>query len=197
MRRAFIVISVIFILMALYCVPGVAATVIVDPDTNYVTGIRSLVVELYGTFNVEFYYGSYTEIWGTGFDFPGNYAAVEAVCVALNDHATDPTIILHEGWGEGDSDLPAGEFHIPYENKPIIDDPGQIQVRTRVGSYSAPDPINYPDDKIWRNFGNRDRAKTQDTTYAKFSPVPIPGAVWLLGSGLVGLIVIRRKNNKS
>ena len=29
------------------------------------------------------------------------------------------------------------------------------------------------------------------------SPVPIPGAVWLLGSGLVGLIAIRRKGRKN
>ena len=28
------------------------------------------------------------------------------------------------------------------------------------------------------------------------SAVPIPGAVWLLGSGLIGLVGIRRKNNK-
>jgi hypothetical protein len=29
-----------------------------------------------------------------------------------------------------------------------------------------------------------------------FRVVPIPGAVWLLGSGLVGLVVIRRKFGK-
>jgi hypothetical protein len=28
------------------------------------------------------------------------------------------------------------------------------------------------------------------------SPVPIPGAVWLLGSGLVGLVVVRRRSKK-
>ncbi len=27
-------------------------------------------------------------------------------------------------------------------------------------------------------------------------PVPIPGAVWLLGSGLVGMVALRRKSNK-
>jgi hypothetical protein len=27
-----------------------------------------------------------------------------------------------------------------------------------------------------------------------YSPVPVPAAVWLLGSGLLGLIGIRRRN---
>jgi hypothetical protein len=32
--------------------------------------------------------------------------------------------------------------------------------------------------------------------YGNTSPVPIPGAVWLLGSGLVGLLAIRKKLKK-
>lgn len=32
-----------------------------------------------------------------------------------------------------------------------------------------------------------------DYLYYNYSPVPIPGAVWLLGSGLIGLVGIRRK----
>ena len=85
MRRAFMVIGMNIVFIALYCVPGVAATVIVD-GSNYVTEIRSLVVPSLGTFDVEFYNGSYAEIWGTGFDFSGKTAAedaVNAVCGAL------------------------------------------------------------------------------------------------------------------
>lgn len=33
------------------------------------------------------------------------------------------------------------------------------------------------------------------TSNFKFNPVPIPGAVWLLGSGLLGLMGLRRKKN--
>ena len=29
--------------------------------------------------------------------------------------------------------------------------------------------------------------------YAKVSSVPIPGAIWLFGSGLIGIVGIRRK----
>ena len=34
------------------------------------------------------------------------------------------------------------------------------------------------------------------TVGANVNPVPIPGAVWLLGSGLIGLIGLRRKFRK-
>ena len=33
---------------------------------------------------------------------------------------------------------------------------------------------------------------TATMTVTSISPVPIPGALWLLGSGLIGLIGIRR-----
>ncbi len=36
-----------------------------------------------------------------------------------------------------------------------------------------------------------------DASGATFAPVPIPGAVWLLGSGLIGLAGLRRKKNKA
>jgi len=35
-----------------------------------------------------------------------------------------------------------------------------------------------------------------DITFARVNPVPIPGAVWLLGSGLLGLVAIKRKFRK-
>jgi hypothetical protein len=47
-----------------------------------------------------------------------------------------------------------------------------------------------PDDPD-TNFYNADAR-----VYAKFAPVPVPAAVWLLGSGLIGLLGIRRKFKK-
>jgi hypothetical protein len=37
---------------------------------------------------------------------------------------------------------------------------------------------------------------TIGTTVTPINPVPIPGAVWLLGSGLLGLVGIGRKRLK-
>jgi hypothetical protein len=39
-------------------------------------------------------------------------------------------------------------------------------------------------------FGNLDAL---NNIYAKFAPVPVPAAVWLLGGGLVGLLGLRRR----
>jgi hypothetical protein len=184
MRRAFMAIAVNIVFIAFYCVPGLAATVVVNDD-NYVTEIRSLVVPSFGLYNVEFYYGTYAEIWGTGFDFPGNYAAVEAVCEALNAHETSPTLILYEDL-EGDPYSPFGAFYIPYEYNQI--NPAEV-VTLRMGQYVA-------SESRWRNFGDISRGIDQPTPYAKFSQVPIPGAIWLLGTGLIGIVGIRRKFKK-
>jgi len=44
---------------------------------------------------------------------------------------------------------------------------------------------------------NPNRASTGGTYYARISPVPISGAIWLLGSGLIVLVGFRRKCRKS
>jgi hypothetical protein len=57
------------------------------------------------------------------------------------------------------------------------------------------------DDSTWATFvldvatnGSNEGAKLDDVYFeGTFAPVPVPAAVWLLGSGLVGLIGIRRK----
>jgi hypothetical protein len=36
---------------------------------------------------------------------------------------------------------------------------------------------------------------TGSSPYDGFAPVPLPGAVWLLGSGLIGLVALRRRFN--
>ncbi|MDY7002311.1 MAG: VPLPA-CTERM sorting domain-containing protein, partial [Thermodesulfobacteriota bacterium] len=38
------------------------------------------------------------------------------------------------------------------------------------------------------------KAGVYNTAYAKTSGVPVPAAIWLLGSGLIGLVGLRRKN---
>lgn len=60
----------------------------------------------------------------------------------------------------------------------------------------------YLDGALWSNrFGTWDywpygdpNTDLQFETY--MNPVPVPGAVWLLGAGLIGLVTMRRKINK-
>jgi len=48
----------------------------------------------------------------------------------------------------------------------------------------------------WQSAGPDNGTIDTDMTFELMGPVPIPAAVWLLGSGLVGLVGIRRKFNK-
>lgn len=55
-----------------------------------------------------------------------------------------------------------------------------------IGNWYPGPPGNLPGSN-WRTFSSHTHM------YATFSAVPIPGAVWLLGSGLIGIVGIRRK----
>jgi hypothetical protein len=67
-------------------------------------------------------------------------------------------------------------------------DPFQVYL-TLTGSASSSDP-NMTD--VYFNFDG-DARLTYDYNY---TPVPVPAAVWLLGSGLIGLVGVRRKFHK-
>ena len=62
--------------------------------------------------------------------------------------------------------------------------------------------ISFSDDAIWLDFGlSVDAILSQGHPIPppwywidlQFAPVPIPGAVWLLGSGLIGIVGVRKK----
>lgn len=72
-----------------------------------------------------------------------------------------------------------------------------------VGQPDNGTPPDYGEDFAVLNW-NRDNGAWNDWDYlrydyqkidgiAEYNPVPIPGAVWLLGSGLVGFIALKRK----
>ena len=54
--------------------------------------------------------------------------------------------------------------------------------------------IEFKFDSIRYNFTHNDGYL--DDAFLKLNPVPIPGAIWLLGSGIIGMIGIRRKFRK-
>jgi hypothetical protein len=168
------------IFMALCCIPGFAFAATVNVDSNnWVTGIESLLV---GTteYNVDFYQGTYDEIWGTGYDFVGldqALGASEAMNNAINGVAPDvPTAILFNIFGSSNS-VGATYYHIPYG--------------TTSGSVDLIMNAYFTDWHVYDS--SRDREPDLNEYYAKFSPVPIPSAILLLGSGLIGLGVYRRK----
>lgn len=63
--------------------------------------------------------------------------------------------------------------------------------------------VSWNDSRAWFDadtvYFNWENLSYNSSTYfnatLEFSPVPIPGAVWLLGSGLIGVVGIRRKLN--
>ena len=140
-----------------------------------------------GLYNVDFITGVGSDIYGldpASFDFfpaEENSLAMIQLNNALNLADTVPV-----GAGSIGSDqyfVPAIEFNFPF---PPLD--------------------------IWAGFGGENFAgvwaacqtdcllagiatlRPGDTnTFAKFSPVPVPAAVWLFGSGLLGLIGIARR----
>jgi hypothetical protein len=57
---------------------------------------------------------------------------------------------------------------------------------------SDSDSDNFTSFNVWIN----DHAGTSMSGTYEFNPVPIPAAIWLLGSGLLGLAGLNRKYKK-
>ena len=176
-----------------------AATVVLDPlNDDTAIGMRNLQVgnTLY---NMAFIRGSAADVYG---GFPGVFpfgdsgaaaAAVDAANGALNDYnllnATDVTRV---GFAVA-SGSPA--WLLAYDSQ--------------AGIPPSPDTAT-----VWRSgydgiYGGAPDTWERDTTgvfgagydgtstYAAFQVVPLPAAVWLLGSGLLGVLGLRRKRSNT
>lgn len=174
MHRVFYGILIAAILLV--SVPANSATIVKD-GSGYVTGINGLEVNSV-SYNVDFVYNSYNQIWSSSTpefwaDASGAEIAVLAINTVLNDDAIPPPVIL---------DASGTRYFVPWRW-----DGAATLIETKYGQrfdsgWSTSSPL-----KTDPNFSYH---------YATFSQVPIPGAIWLLGSGLIGIVGIRKKFKK-
>lgn len=185
MKRLLLIIC--FIMLSMMYVKAEAATQIVYSG-DYAIGINDLQVSSLGNYDVTFTFGTATDLFNaTGsnvgdWDFPGAVTvgadalmAAQAIRDTLN--APDPNVqIINNTYTE---------YYIPFYRSSA----GNDNIGAWDGTWS---------DNQW----NVDPASSATISrydqclYAKFTPVPIPGAVWLFGSGLIGIVSVRRKINK-
>ena len=167
---------------------GQAYTVHLDelPENQWTaTGISNLTIgsEVY---NVDFIWGYYNYTFGDGepaqFTNPiAAAAARNAINNALNGWDPFPTNIFAHNW-EYTSYSNFAYYLMPYGT------PAGTAPYQTIRSY-----YSYSNGSSWGYLYN---TNTNVGPWAYFTIVPIPGAVWLLGSGLIGIVVIRRRMRK-
>jgi len=100
----------------------------------------------------------------------------------FGDHSTSPFTTGADDYTVTESGLENWVFDVMYELQ--IDDVGSIDIASLSGVQSWLSDINF---------------HISPSKQGKFSTTvtPVPGAVWLLGSGLVGLAALRKKSKKA
>jgi hypothetical protein len=174
--------------------PGMAsaATVKTTGDKDEIaTAIFNLDVNG-ALYNVDFERTTANDIYGKRprtFDFDklsDAEAANDAIIKALIAHSSAPLIgsdVLLVGDDFGILGNTSRQYNIGWSD---LNPPATDGIRGVAGTYLAE----------WTNSGSRNRSFDEIVFYADFSPVPVPAAVWLFGSGLLGLIgVARRKKS--
>ena len=187
MKRFFagFLVAVIFIWPA----PAYSATVVYDGTDTYVTGITDIVVVGGVHYNVDFVHSTFNDIWSAPRsgdplfwgDSSGALGASVAINTVLNEEIINPEIgpplIL---------DLDGDVYFVPFQLYP--EDSSEVD---NIHNYTNMVPV-------WKNHDSFVRVDKNASWYhcATFVAVPIPGALWLLGSGLIGIVGIRRKFRK-
>ena len=181
--------------------PWASANVILEgnaTDGYYATGIEGIDI-LGTTYNVAFVNGnsSYNDVFDGSLTFTNQtdaYAAVNAINAELNTAVSGDKVawLVEDGGTEN-------EFYLPYLIGP---NPLTSDVRS-VRSYNDPDAVPTDADYSWdiinsaysnHNFDwEFQREQGSVIPWAVVTPVPVPAAVWLLGSGLIGLVGIRKR----
>ena len=179
MKKILCILVVIFLIG---CGQAFAGTVnLIDGKADSITG---LTIGDIGTFDVEFIYGWLSEVFGPAdIDLINNVDDARTAAIAINaalddagvEYIIDPTDGMY-----------ITGYTIAYNHDPGVFDFLTNYRRLYAGSTWTLDPISLTSGD---NFGMH--AVFTPTTGS--SPVPIPSAMWLFGSGLVGLVGCRRK----
>ncbi len=167
------------VILALPC-SAYASTVIYSGSNSI--GIDHLQVGS-SFYDVDFLHDSFDDLWPSQNpvfwdDQGGAQSASNAINTVLNNESPVPLV----------STSGSGIYNVPFEK------------RTIDGKIGTVVNLRHTDFGVW--WGSNSSAgylsSGSDYVYARFSPVvPIPGALWLLGSGLFGLVAVRwRKGEK-
>jgi len=205
MRREGNIGAVLLLAVILIAVPASAATVVFDSGSPYVTDeygtyyliteVNGLYVAGYGTYDVDFVFDKYQNIWGSGYDFQtpeGASKAIRALNDALNDidwFSYHDVQLTYDPGVLGTEEYQASRYYVPY----VGGSGNKVFTSFSNNDFGFDDGYSATH---WRLGGVGLVPVTSDKLYAKFNMVPIPGAVWLLGSGLIGLVGIRKKIRK-
>ncbi len=152
-------------------------------------GIQNLTVDGLGTYDVAFRWGSFSSIFGSSnFTFKNDLGDSVLKTINAINNALDASHVYSVG--DKDHYLVNGDYYIFQ----LYTVPSFYDGTTAGGYY-----IDYIVNNKWSGYAGIQLPLSDVRLYAVITPsaaVPIPGAVWLLGSGLVGLVGLRRKFKK-
>jgi hypothetical protein len=191
MKKLYLLILLICALLIASPSNGAAYDVVADLNGDAI-GILDLNIDG-ALYNVEFDFGFYNDIFGEGsssgffWDLTGAEIAADAINVAL-EGSGGPS----QGFVDFDTIADGIEtttnFFIPYE----------FTSATASIVRGVKGDLRFQEDwRILSSSSGESAGGGSGAMYAKFEAVPIPGAVWLLGSLLLGFLGLKRARKQS